>query len=118
MKDVAQNGLALVFGVYPIVLAQLPNGGHWVRLFYCFLFLLGIDSGFAFMEAVLIVLTDTPYGQKLGKPVTAAIIHGVAFMLGLVFVTDAGLNFLDVADFYVNYLLLFVGFLESFGGGK
>jgi len=118
VDDVAQNGLALVFGVYPIVLAQLPNGAHWVRLFYCFLFLLGIDSGFAFMEAVLIVLTDTPYGQKLGKPVTAAIIHGVAFMLGLVFVTDAGLNFLDVADFYVNYLLLFVGFLETFSAGK
>ena len=99
-------------------MAQLPNGAHWVRLFFFFLFLLGIDSGFAFMEAVLIVLTDTPYGQKLGKPITAAIIHVVAFILGLLFVTDAGLFFLDVVDFYVNYLLLFVGFLEAFAGGK
>ena len=118
MDNVAKSGLSLVFGVYPIVLAQLPNGAHWVRLFFFFLFLLGIDSGFAFMEAVLIVLTDTPYGQKLGKPIIGAIIHGVAFILGLLFVTDAGLNFLDVVDFYINYLLLFVGFLESFGGGK
>ena len=47
-----------------------------------------------------------------------AIIHVVAFILGLLFVTDAGLFFLDVVDFYVNYLLLFVGFLEAFAGGK
>jgi len=31
--------------------------------------------------------------------------------------TDAGLNFLDVVDFYINFILLIVGLLETFGAG-
>lgn len=35
----------------------------------------------------------------------------------LVAATDAGLIFLDAVDFYINFILLFVGFLETFAAG-
>lgn len=38
-----------------------------------------------------------------------------SFLCGILYCTDAGLYFLDVIDFYVNFVMLLVGFLESFG---
>lgn len=31
--------------------------------------------------------------------------------------TDAGLIFLDSIDFYINFILLLLGFFETFGAG-
>lgn len=31
--------------------------------------------------------------------------------------TDAGLNFLDAIDFYINFILLFIGLIETFAAG-
>jgi len=38
-----------------------------------------------------------------------------SFLFGVMYCTDAGLYFLDVIDFYVNFVMLLVGFLEAFG---
>jgi len=36
-------------------------------------------------------------------------------MFSLIYCTDAGLNFLDVIDFYINFVMILVGFFEAFG---
>jgi SNF family Na+-dependent transporter len=41
----------------------------------------------------------------------------VSFLLSLMYCTDAGLNFLDVVDYYINFVMTLVGFLEVFGAG-
>ena len=50
VTDLPYAGFSLVFGTWPVVLATLPGGIHWVRLLFFNLFLLGIDSAFAFVE--------------------------------------------------------------------
>jgi len=50
VTDIPYAGFSLVFGTWPVVLATLPGGIHWVRLLFFDLFLLGIDSAFAFVE--------------------------------------------------------------------
>ena len=50
VTDLPYNGFSLVFGTWPVVLGTLPGGIHWVRLLFLNLFLLGIDSAFAFVE--------------------------------------------------------------------
>ena len=50
MEDIAGGGTGLLFGIFPEALYSLPNGIHWIRLLFFFLFLLGIDSAFAFTE--------------------------------------------------------------------
>lgn len=50
VTDLSYAGFSLVFGTWPVVLGTLPGGIHWVRLLFFNLFLLGIDSAFAFVE--------------------------------------------------------------------
>jgi putative solute:sodium symporter small subunit len=39
------------------------------------------------------------------------------FCFSILYCTDAGLSFLDVVDFYINFVMLLVGFFETFGAG-
>lgn len=108
-------GFGLVFGTWPVVFNTLPGGIHWVRLIFFNLFLLGIDSAFAFMEAFLTVLQDTVYFEKVPRFWLAAGMSVIGFLFSLMYCTDAGLNYLDVIDFYINFVMILVGFFEAFG---
>jgi SNF family Na+-dependent transporter len=59
VTDLPYSGFGLVFGTWPVVFNTLPGGIHWIRLIFFNLFLLGIDSAFAFIEAFITVLHDT-----------------------------------------------------------
>jgi hypothetical protein len=39
----------------------------------------------------------------------------IGFLFSLMYCTDAGLTFLDVIDFYINFVMILVGFFEAFG---
>lgn len=111
------SSFGLVFGTWPVVLGSLPGGIHWIRLLFVNLFLLGIDSAFSFIEALVTCAQDTAKFRNTPKWLITAVFCGVGFLLSLLYATDAGLNFLDVVDWYVNFVMLFVGFLECFTVG-
>lgn len=115
VTDLPYDGFGLVFGTWPVVLAALPGGIYWVRLLFFNLFLLGIDSAFAFVESAVTVLSDTVFFRDTSR---RALIIGYivpSFIFGIVYCTDSGINFLAVIDFYINFVMLLVGFLEGFG---
>jgi hypothetical protein len=111
------ESFGLVFGTWPVVFNTLPGGVHWVRLLFFDLFLLGIDSAFAFFEAILTVVRDTVRFNDKPKYIVAGVGCVLAWLPGLIYCTDAGLLFLDVIDFYINFVMLFVGLLETFSVG-
>lgn len=111
------GGPALVFATYPQGLSSLPGSEHWERLLFVVLFLLGIDSAFALTEAVITVVDDSALFRNVHKSITVAVVCGVSFVVALLYSTDAGLNFLNVTDFYVNFMMLLVGFFETFSVG-
>lgn len=115
VADLPYGGFELIFGTWPVVLATLPGGIHWVRLLFLNLFLLGIDSAIAFVEAAVTVLQDTVFFRD--TPRRTLIIGCIVpcFLFSVLYCTDAGLYFLEVIDFYVNFVMLLVGFLEAFG---
>jgi hypothetical protein len=115
VTDLPYSGFGLVFGTWPVVFNELPGGIHWVRLLFFDLFLLGIDSAFAFQEAFITVLKDTIYFEHVARWKLALGMSLVGFLFSLIYCTDAGLNFLDVIDFYINFVMLIVGFFEAFG---
>lgn len=115
VKDLKFGGFSLVFGTWPVVFNQLPGGIHWVRLIFFNLFLLGYDSAFAFLEAFITVMHDTVFFQNFSRFWLAALISLVGFLFSIMYCTDAGLNFLDVVDFYINFVMILVGFFEAFG---
>jgi len=113
--DFNYKSFGLVFGTWPVVLNTLPGGIHWVRLIFFNLFLLGIDSAFAFLEAFITVLHDTVYFQNVPRFWLAAGVSAVGFLFSLMYCTDSGLTFLDTIDYYINFVMILVGFFEAFG---
>lgn len=110
-------GFSLVFGTWPVIMGTLPGGIHWVRLLFFDLFLLGIDSGFGLLEGSLTAAADTVYLSKYSKAQLSGAMCIIGWLFSLIYCTDAGLNFLDVVDFYINFVLLLVGFFEAFAAG-
>jgi len=115
--DFNYKSFGLVFGTWPVVFNTLPGGIHWVRLIFFNLFLLGIDSAFAFLEAFITVMHDTVYFQKVPRFWLAAGVSCVGFLFSLMYCSDSGLTFLDTIDYYINFVMILVGFFEAFGSG-
>lgn len=111
------GGPGLVFSTYPLALSTLAGHGHWERLLFVVLFLLGIDSAFALTEAVITVLSDSALLRNVRRVFVVAGVCLISFLLGLLYTTDTGLIFLDVTDFYVNFMMLLVGLFETFAIG-
>jgi hypothetical protein len=109
-------GPAFLFGAYPAALSTLPAGLWWVRFLFFNLILLGLDSAFALVEGLVSVIEDSSY-NVFPKRTLVALICGAGFVCGLMYTTDAALQFLDVIDFYVNFVILFLGFCKSFSAG-
>jgi solute carrier family 6 GABA transporter-like protein 1 len=112
VDDVPYSGFSLVFGTWPVVFGTLKGGEHWVRLLFFDLFLLGIDSAFSILEAPLTVALDY-LGHEYAKWKVAGAFSVVAFLLSIMYATDAGLIFLASVDFYVNFVFLMTGFFET-----
>jgi len=117
LDKVAVSGPSLLFGAYPVVLATLPGGIHWVRLLFFTLFLLGIDSAFALTDAVVTVTADSVPGADLSRKQIVSGWCVLGFLIGLLYATDAGFRFLDVFDFYINFLVIIVGLFECVAVG-
>ena len=111
-----KSGPALLFGAYPAALSTITFGLQWVRFLFLNLILLGLDSAFALLEAVVSTIEDST-GVSYPKHAIVAILCVFGFVVGLIYTTDAGLLFLDVVDFYINFILLLLGFFKSFSAG-
>ncbi|KAL3913435.1 MAG: hypothetical protein SGARI_000659 [Bacillariaceae sp.] len=120
VNEIPYSGFSLVFGTWPIVFGSLPGGEHWVRLLFVDLFLLGIDSAFSILEGPITVAQDWigyKPERKVAKWKIVAVFTLIAYFFSWIYATDAGLIFLDTIDFYINFVLLIIGFFETFGAG-
>merc|ERR1712048_1520915 len=75
----------------------------------------GIDSALAFVESLLTVLQDTVYFKDTSRRKLLVMLVLPNFFFSMLYCTDAGLTFLDVVDFYINFVMILVGFFEAFG---
>ena len=70
------------------------------------------------VETVLTAVNDSKLLPSMGKPATAAIVCTLMGTIGLLFVTRAGIHWLELFDtFVVNLTLFLVGSLECIGIG-
>lgn len=117
VSDLKFSGPGLMFGTYPVALNTGSGGEHWNRLLFLTIFLLGVDSAFSLVEAVVTVLKDTKGFAKVPRVAVVGVTCLMCLLLGLPYTTDAGLVLLDVVDYYINFVMLFVGFFECFSAG-
>ncbi|HOY65060.1 MAG: Sodium:neurotransmitter symporter family protein [bacterium ADurb.Bin236] len=111
VTEVVSSGPGLAFVTFPAIIGMLP---FWASafgvLFFLLLLTLGIDSAFSLVEAGVAGAMDK---WKNARIVVNAAISFMAFAIGIIYTTRAGLYWLDIVDYYfTQYGLAVVGVLE------
>ena len=116
VDEVVASGPGLVFAVFPQALSLMPLAWFFSALFFLTLLSLGVDSAFSLVEAVNITIADK--FKKVKVKHIAFAVCSVAFLLGILFTTNAGLYFLDIVDHFItNFGLVIVGIFECIAVG-
>ncbi|MBW2965375.1 sodium-dependent transporter [Candidatus Woesearchaeota archaeon] len=116
VTEAVASGPGLAFVVFPQALSLMPWAAFFSVVFFLTLLSLGIDSAFSIVEGVNVVISDAK--EKWKKQKIAFVVCLLAFLIGILFTTRAGLYFLDIIDhFLMSYNLLIVGILECLAVG-
>ncbi|MGM8216793.1 sodium-dependent transporter [Bacillaceae bacterium W0354] len=112
VSDVAASGVGLAFAVFPVIINELPGmNGLFGALFFLSLTLAGLSSLISITETYVAGVSEK-FNISRSKAVTFA--AGFAAIVSiLIFSTQGGLNFLDVADYFINQFgVAFIGLVE------
>ncbi len=112
--DMSSSGITTAFIIYPQAIIKFTKFG-WINaifgiIFYLTLATLAIDSAFSIAEGV-----SRAFSDKFGLPqkkVTRIIVIIMA-AISLIFATGAGLAWLDIVDYWTNFInLILIGVAE------
>lgn len=112
--DMSASGISTAFMIYPMAIVKLSNLG-WLNaifgfVFYMMLITLAIDSAFSIVEGISASISDK-FGISKKKTTKAIVLAAAA--ISVVYITGAGLGWLDIVDNWTNqYLLIIVGVME------
>ncbi|XP_072914721.1 sodium- and chloride-dependent neutral and basic amino acid transporter B(0+)-like isoform X4 [Hemitrygon akajei] len=117
VSEVAQSGFALVFITYPEALAQLPWAPLWSALFFLMLITLGLDTQFGALEVITTTLVDQfPKLLQSKRLYLTAGLCLIFYLLGLIFVTEGGVYWLNLIDYFcTGWILITIALLELIG---
>ncbi|XP_069749768.1 sodium- and chloride-dependent neutral and basic amino acid transporter B(0+)-like [Narcine bancroftii] len=117
VSEVAQSGFGLAFIAYPDALTRLPWAPLWSILFFFMLLTLGLDTQFAGLETIVTTLVDQfPRLLRMKRFYMTSGICFVFYILGLVFVTEAGIYWLNLIDYFcTGWILVIIALLEIIG---
>jgi len=120
IHDVVNSGPGLVFLTYPDLVLSLPGSVVWATIFFVMLLVLGIDSEFCNVEALVTGIVDNWPDQLLKhrRKFTIALCFGL-FCLGLPLCTNGGIYMFQLLDFYScsGLALLWVTFFQTIAIG-
>ena len=119
LGNITASGIGTAFIVYPQAIVNLTDIGWFNALFgaifYLMLITLAIDSAFSIVEGVSAAVADKFHFKP--KKVTIAICL-IAGVISILFVTEAGLAWLDIVDNWANnFNLILIGILECIAVG-
>ncbi|XP_077401936.1 sodium- and chloride-dependent GABA transporter ine isoform X1 [Vanacampus margaritifer] len=120
VAQLAVDGPGLVYVVYPQAIASMPIPQLWAVLFFCMLLCLGIDSEFAMVEVMVTSLMDQSNQHLLKffkkKELLVLVVCGIACLLGISNVTQAGIYVFQLMDHYTAIVsIMFLAFFEVIG---
>ncbi|XP_068105669.1 sodium- and chloride-dependent neutral and basic amino acid transporter B(0+)-like [Hyperolius riggenbachi] len=117
VSEIADSGFGLAFIAYPEALTKLPVSPLWSFLFFFMLLTLGLDSQFAMIETITTSIQDAfPELMRKRRIYITSVCCAVLFLLGLVCVTQAGIYWVNLIDYFCSgWALLFAAVLELAG---
>ncbi|KAG1670920.1 Sodium- and chloride-dependent GABA transporter 2 [Nymphon striatum] len=117
VKEVVSSGPGLAFLSYPDVITELPISPLWAVLFFFMLTLLGIDTEFCCVEALITGLVDEfPQYLRPRRKLFTALVCIFMFILGIPMVSQGGMYLFQLLDNYAvsGITLLFIVFWQTF----
>ena len=113
--DMSASGIATAFIIYPTAIVNLTSIGVFNAIFgfvfYFMLCTLAIDSAFSILEGIATSVSDK---FKTPKRKTTLIIAIIAAAISIVYITGAGVGYVDIVDNWTNqYTLIIIGLLET-----
>ncbi|MDG5471762.1 sodium-dependent transporter [Jeotgalibacillus sp. ET6] len=100
VDEVADAGVGLAFVVFPQIINQFPGfNGFFGVLFFLSLTLAGLTSLMSITETYVAGVTEK-FGVSRNKAVILG--GGLAATISILFATQGGLYFLDMADYFIN----------------
>lgn len=113
--DMNASGIATAYIIYPSAIVNLTGvpalNAIFGFVFYFMLCTLAIDSAFSILEGIATSVSDK---FRLNKRKTTLIIAIIAALISIVYITGAGVAYLDIVDKWTNqYSLIIIGILET-----
>jgi len=116
IHEVVNSGPGLVFLTYPDLVLSLPGSVLWATIFFVMLLVLGVDSEFCNVEALVTGIVDNWPDQLLKhrRKFTVGLCTFL-FLLGIPLVTNGGIFMFQLMDFYScsGMALLWVCFFQT-----
>ncbi|XP_038630787.1 sodium- and chloride-dependent neutral and basic amino acid transporter B(0+)-like [Scyliorhinus canicula] len=114
VPEVVQSGFGLVFIAYPEALSHLPWAPLWSILFFLMLLTLGADTQFGGFETIITALLDQfPKFLRSRRLYLTTGLCFVFYFLGLLFVTEAGIYWLNLVDYFcTGWIVIITALLE------
>ncbi|XP_074520753.1 sodium- and chloride-dependent GABA transporter 2-like isoform X1 [Halichoeres trimaculatus] len=103
IATVAQSGPGLAFIAYPRAVAMMPLPQLWAVCFFLMIIMLGLDTQFVSLEALMTSVTDLyPHLIRRGhrRELLLMFVCIVCFLVGLVMVTPGGLYVFQIYDHF------------------
>ncbi|GAA0326776.1 sodium-dependent transporter [Bacillus carboniphilus] len=100
VADVAAGGVGLAFMVFPEIINEFPGlNGLFGFLFFGSLVLAGLSSLISIVETFVAAVQEK---FNVSRTKAVAFGGGLSAVVSILFATQGGLNFLDVADYFIN----------------
>ncbi|XP_069698614.1 sodium- and chloride-dependent glycine transporter 1 isoform X2 [Periplaneta americana] len=100
VSTVATGGPGLAFVTYPEAITMLPMPQLWALLFFFMLYLLGMDSLFVQIEALISGVTDEYPKLRKHKQLVTALSCFLMFLGSLSCITNGGMYVVQLLDWY------------------
>lgn len=103
IADVAELGPGLAFIAYPRAVSMMPLPQLWAVCFFLMIIMLGLDTQFVSLEALMTSVTDlypTMLRRGYRRELLLLFICIVCFLVGLVMVTPGGLYVFQIYDHF------------------
>ena len=119
LDKITDSGISTAFIVYPQAIVNLTDLGWFNALFgaifYLMLITLAIDSAFSIVEGVSAAVADKFHIKPKKVTLAVCIVSGV---ISILFITQAGLAWLDIVDNWANTVnLIIIGVFECIAIG-
>jgi NSS family neurotransmitter:Na+ symporter len=110
IEEVVTKSIGLAFVAYPQAVSLMPGGNFFGAIFFLSLFIAGLSSSISIIEAFTSAVVDK-FG--ISRKTIVSVVCMLGFLGSIIFTTQAGLIWLDIADhFLTHYGLVVVGIAE------